>query len=110
MRGYGGTEAPGEYASYNAYNLAADALGLLQRLGIECVALVGHDHGAELAIAIAVTRILALALTPTLAIAVTRRQATRAPTPNSSASPNQAPTSAGSCACSTRASSPRTSR
>ena len=94
MRGYGGTEAPSEYASYNAYNLAADALGLLQRLGIECVALVGHDHGAELA----------------KAIAVTRRQATRAPTPNSSASPNQAPTSAGSCACSTRASSPRTSR
>ena len=34
MRGYGGTEAPDDYASYNAYTLAADALGLLQRLGI----------------------------------------------------------------------------
>ena len=48
MRGYGGTEAPDEYASYNVYTLAADALGLLQRLGIERVALVGHDHGANL--------------------------------------------------------------
>ena len=44
MRGYGGTEAPEEYASYNVYTLAADALGLLQLLGIERVALVGHDH------------------------------------------------------------------
>ena len=48
MRGYGATEAPDDYASYNAYTLAADALGLLQRLGIGRAALVGHDHGANL--------------------------------------------------------------
>ena len=48
MRGYGATEAPDDAASYNTYTLAADALGLLQRLGIARAALVGHDHGANL--------------------------------------------------------------
>ena len=48
MRGYGATESPGDYASYNCYTLAADALALLQRLGIAKAALVGHDHGANL--------------------------------------------------------------
>jgi pimeloyl-ACP methyl ester carboxylesterase len=46
MRGYGATEAPDDFASYNAYTLAADALGLLQRLGIGRAALVGRDHQA----------------------------------------------------------------
>eukprot|EP00928_Gymnodinium_smaydae_P087259 TRINITY_DN71544_c0_g1_i1.p1 TRINITY_DN71544_c0_g1~~TRINITY_DN71544_c0_g1_i1.p1 ORF type:complete len:379 (-),score=70.10 TRINITY_DN71544_c0_g1_i1:35-1138(-) len=48
MRGYGGTSAPVDVAEYNVYTLAADMLALLQHLGISRVALVGHDHGANL--------------------------------------------------------------
>lgn len=48
MRGYGGTEAPEHFAAYNVYTLAADMLALLQHLGAERAALVGHDHGANL--------------------------------------------------------------
>lgn len=48
MRGYGGTDKPQSYTSYNAYTLAGDMLALLQHIGAEEAALVGHDHGANL--------------------------------------------------------------
>lgn len=48
MRGYGGTSAPSDMVAYNVYNLASDALSLVQHLGyFQCV-LVGHDWGAWL--------------------------------------------------------------
>jgi pimeloyl-ACP methyl ester carboxylesterase len=47
MRGYGGTSAPTDVASYNCYVLAADMLALLQHVGAATAALVGHDHGAN---------------------------------------------------------------
>mmetsp|Transcript_26423 Transcript_26423/g.83717 ORF Transcript_26423/g.83717 Transcript_26423/m.83717 type:complete len:365 (-) Transcript_26423:138-1232(-) len=47
MRGYGGTDAPKHMADYNVYSLAGDMLALLQHLGVERAALVGHDHGAS---------------------------------------------------------------
>eukprot|EP00966_Prymnesium_polylepis_P190925 4424791-Prymnesium_polylepis.1 len=48
MRGFGGTDVPAHYASYTVYSLAGDMLALLQHLGVASVALVGHDHGANL--------------------------------------------------------------
>lgn len=48
MRGYGGTDAPAEPALYNVHTLASDVLALLQHLRVPRVALVGHDHGANL--------------------------------------------------------------
>lgn len=48
MRGYGGTEAPQEVSSYDCEHIAKDMLALLDVLGKQCYALVGHDWGAIL--------------------------------------------------------------
>ena len=48
MRGYGSTTAPPRAEQYNVYALAADAVGLVHRLGYTKCMLVGHDHGAIL--------------------------------------------------------------
>lgn len=49
LRGYGGTDAPPGPAGYDLVNLSADVVGLLDALGIEKAAIVGHDWGAQLA-------------------------------------------------------------
>mmetsp|Transcript_87006 Transcript_87006/g.243957 ORF Transcript_87006/g.243957 Transcript_87006/m.243957 type:complete len:361 (+) Transcript_87006:100-1182(+) len=48
MRGYGGTAAPTHVASYGVHALAGDMLALMRHVGAHRVALVGHDHGANL--------------------------------------------------------------
>lgn len=49
MRGYGGTEAPTDVASYGRDKVVSDALGLLDALGIDEAVVSGHDFGAPLA-------------------------------------------------------------
>jgi pimeloyl-ACP methyl ester carboxylesterase len=46
QRGYAGTDAPADVASYGMRNLVADLTGLLDVLGIEQAAWVGHDWGS----------------------------------------------------------------
>ena len=51
MRGYGEPDASArltDVAEFNVYRLAGDMLALLQHIGTEKAALVGHDHGANL--------------------------------------------------------------
>lgn len=45
LRGYGGTDAPTHTAAYSIHFLADDVLRLMDALGIEKAALVGHDWG-----------------------------------------------------------------
>ncbi|AOK12801.1 MULTISPECIES: alpha/beta fold hydrolase [Burkholderia] len=47
LRGYGETDKPA--SGYDKRNMARDIVGLLDRLGIDKVALVGHDRGARVA-------------------------------------------------------------
>jgi pimeloyl-ACP methyl ester carboxylesterase len=49
LRGYGQTDAPREAEGYDLVNLAGDVEGLLDALGIDRAAIVGHDWGANLA-------------------------------------------------------------
>lgn len=49
LRGYGDTEAPPGPDGYDLVNLSADVVGLLDALGIDKAAVVGHDWGAQLA-------------------------------------------------------------
>ncbi|VAH97670.1 unnamed protein product [Triticum turgidum subsp. durum] len=49
LRGYGGTEAPADVASYTAFHVVGDAVALLDALGIGKVFVVGHDWGAIIA-------------------------------------------------------------
>ncbi|XBI85839.1 hypothetical protein VPH35_093908 [Triticum aestivum] len=49
LRGYGGTEAPADVASYTAFHVVGDAVALLDALGIRKVFVVGHDWGAIIA-------------------------------------------------------------
>ena len=49
QRGYGGTDAPQEIASYDIPHLTADAVGLLDALGEEKAVVVGHDWGSPVA-------------------------------------------------------------
>ncbi len=49
MRGYGGTDAPEDIASYNQVNLAADMVGILDALDIDSATMVGHDWGSPVA-------------------------------------------------------------
>jgi pimeloyl-ACP methyl ester carboxylesterase len=49
MRGYGGTDAPIAVDDYNIENIAADMVGILDRLGEERAVMVGHDWGAIVA-------------------------------------------------------------
>ena len=45
LRGYGATDAPSSTAAYSMHFLADDVLRLMDALGIEKAALVGHDWG-----------------------------------------------------------------
>jgi pimeloyl-ACP methyl ester carboxylesterase len=49
MRGYGGTDAPGEIEQYTLLDLAADMIGLVEALGAAQAVIVGHDWGAPVA-------------------------------------------------------------
>ncbi len=49
LRGYGGTDASPAEEGYAPSNLAADVVALLDALGAEKAALVGHDWGANVA-------------------------------------------------------------
>ena len=46
MRGYGGSSSPEEAQAYTMFQCAGDLVGVLDALGIEQAALVGHDFGA----------------------------------------------------------------
>lgn len=46
LRGYGDSDKPEDIADYGLLTLVADVIGLLDELGIEQAALVGHDWGA----------------------------------------------------------------
>ncbi|PWZ20953.1 Epoxide hydrolase A [Zea mays] len=50
LRGYGGTAAPSDVASYSAFHVVGDIVALLDALGIHNkVFVVGHDWGANIA-------------------------------------------------------------
>lgn len=49
LRGYGGTDAPGDWRAYSMLHLVGDTVGLLDALGIARATVVGHDWGAPLA-------------------------------------------------------------
>jgi len=49
MRGYGQTDRPEEIDQYTLFHLVGDIVGLLDALGIETAAIVGHDWGAPVA-------------------------------------------------------------
>jgi pimeloyl-ACP methyl ester carboxylesterase len=49
QRGYRESDAPADVEGYAAPNLAMDAIGVLDALGIEQAAVVGHDWGASIA-------------------------------------------------------------
>lgn len=46
LRGYGESDKPREIAAYDIHHLVGDLLGLLDALGLEKAAFVGHDWGA----------------------------------------------------------------
>lgn len=46
MRGYGGSSIPDDPSAYSQIDIAGDLVGLLNGLGIESAAIVGHDWGA----------------------------------------------------------------
>ena len=48
QRGFGDSDAPGETSAYAIETIAADAIALLDALGIERAALMGHDWGAAI--------------------------------------------------------------
>jgi pimeloyl-ACP methyl ester carboxylesterase len=49
LRGYGGTDAPPDVASYSAFHVVGDVVALLDALGLGKVFVVGHDWGAIIA-------------------------------------------------------------
>jgi pimeloyl-ACP methyl ester carboxylesterase len=49
LRGFGETDKPGEVGDYKMRTLVGDAVGLLDALGVDRAAVVGHDWGAGLA-------------------------------------------------------------
>ncbi|HET6735665.1 alpha/beta fold hydrolase [Mycobacterium sp.] len=49
QRGYGGSSKPEEVDAYNVVELSADLVGLLDDVGAERAALVGHDWGSVVA-------------------------------------------------------------
>ena len=53
LRGFGDSDKPADVASYSILHSAADVTGVLDHLGIERAAVVGHDWGAGLAWALA---------------------------------------------------------
>jgi epoxide hydrolase A/B len=55
QRGYGGTDAPPDVTDYDMPHLTGDLLGLLDALGEERAVFVGHDWGALVTWALALT-------------------------------------------------------
>lgn len=49
QRGYGGSDRPSAVDAYNVAELTADVVGLLDDVGADTAALVGHDFGAVVA-------------------------------------------------------------
>jgi pimeloyl-ACP methyl ester carboxylesterase len=49
LRGFGGTDKPERAEDYKMRTLVGDAVGLLDALGVDRAAVVGHDWGAALA-------------------------------------------------------------
>jgi pimeloyl-ACP methyl ester carboxylesterase len=49
MRGYGGTDAPAEIASYTMLHLVGDLVALVDALGEREAVVIGHDWGAAVA-------------------------------------------------------------
>ncbi|TXG63398.1 hypothetical protein EZV62_010392 [Acer yangbiense] len=49
LRRYGDTDAPPSATSYTMFHIVGDLVGLVEKLGIEQVFLVGHDWGAMVA-------------------------------------------------------------
>jgi len=49
MRGYGETDRPDAIESYTLFHLVGDMVGILNALGAERAAIVGHDWGAPVA-------------------------------------------------------------
>jgi pimeloyl-ACP methyl ester carboxylesterase len=49
QRGYGGSSRPEDVADYTIAKLSADVIGLLDDVGAERAALIGHDWGAPVA-------------------------------------------------------------
>ena len=52
LRGYGASDAPADDAGHRVYSkrtMAADVVGLMDALGIERAAVIGHDRGARVA-------------------------------------------------------------
>lgn len=54
LRGYGRSDRPADVAAYRMPALVGDVVGLLDALGIDRAAVVGHDWGAALAWAVAI--------------------------------------------------------
>jgi pimeloyl-ACP methyl ester carboxylesterase len=46
QRGYGGSDAPQDAQSYSVKNLVADAVGVLDALGVDQAVFFGHDWGS----------------------------------------------------------------
>ena len=49
IRGYGQSDAPDEIEAYSMKELTADAIGVLDALGVETAVVIGHDWGAPMA-------------------------------------------------------------
>jgi pimeloyl-ACP methyl ester carboxylesterase len=49
LRGFGESEMPGDVAAYGLLDVLADVLALLDHLGVERAAVIGHDWGAMVA-------------------------------------------------------------
>ena len=49
LRGYGDSDAPPSPESYSAFHIVGDLVGLIDKLGIDQIFLVGHDWGAMVA-------------------------------------------------------------
>ncbi|HEV3114351.1 MAG TPA: alpha/beta hydrolase [Candidatus Binataceae bacterium] len=49
QRGFGQTDRPEPIEAYNILNLAGDIVGLVNSLGVDSAAIVGHDWGAPVA-------------------------------------------------------------
>ncbi len=49
QRGYGGTSAPPDHASYTQFHLVGDIVGLVKSLGKDTAVIAGHDWGAPVA-------------------------------------------------------------
>jgi len=56
QRGYGGSSKPSVVGDYSLSHLVDDAIGILDRLGIESATVVGHDWGSIVGWSTAVTR------------------------------------------------------